>query len=405
MTDGKASNGILDADTFDACRPILGQIAHDFNNLLTPLLAYPSLVKRYLAEDSPGLELLDAIDKASRDMIHINEQLMHLSSRGGAERTETAPGDAVEIVLEQFATVTDLSSTRITKDIDPSTPPVALSLEQFSNAFLGILNNAYECGSTDLQITVSVNTIQVSPDQLGQTPAPYAGEYVAISISDNGAGFSDEMLPTATVPFVTTKKERSQRGSGLGLSVALVVCRDHGGFLHLSNEPNGGARVTMCLPPCISAATAEAPAPDQEAEAQSSGPGGVVPRNKNRVMLVDDEATILKLFHMIISAALPDCEIDTASNGKEALDLFAEKHHAVLVMDLHMPVMDGQTAFQEICSLSERNQWEPPTVIFCTGFAPPDIVSRIVADSSNHCLLSKPVRGEVLVETIKTRLA
>jgi len=131
----------------------------------------------------------------------------------------------------------------------------------------------------------------------------------------------------------------------------------------------------------------------------------IAPRNKKRILLIDDEETIRKLFQMIVSSSLPDCTVDTAANGKEGTELFAQHHHAAIVMDLHMPVMDGQTAFQEINRLARDRNWEAPAVIFCTGFAPPEIVSRIVADNSMHCLISKPVRGEVLVDAIKARIS
>ncbi len=396
-----ADISVLEADTFNALRPILGQIAHDFNNLLTPLLAYPSLIKSYLGEDSPGNELIDAISKASEDMIHINEQLMLLASRSIPDKAETPVAELLEQVIAQVSPEIDPARARITLDIQQDLPPVQLSVVHFSKAMRSLLMNAYESKADDVAITVSARATSVSSDVRAQYGAPYAGEYLQVCVRDDGPGFDKEILPKATIPFVTTKKELRRRGSGLGLTVAHVICRDHGGFLHLENPPEGGASASIFLPlvrqtdPSEIGTTAEAPGAD----------GAVVSRNKDRILLVDDEATIIKLFQMIISSALPGCEVETANNGKEALDLFAEHHHGCIVMDLHMPVMDGQTAFKEIIELSKRKGWEPPAVVFCTGFAPPDMVNRIVADSSLHCLLSKPVRGEVLVEAIRNRIS
>ena len=132
--------------------------------------------------------------------------------------------------------------------------------------------------------------------------------------------------------------------------------------------------------------------------------GGSVECNKGRILLVDDERTILKLFKMILASGFPDRKIDMAGNGKEAVDLFLEGHHGVLVMDLHMPVMDGQAAFCEIEKMCRAKNWEMPAVIFCTGFAPPDTVRNVVSSNPMHCLLSKPIGGDVLVETVRSRL-
>ena len=329
---------------------------------------------------------------------------MLLSSRGSPDKTELSVGDIIESTVARLAAEYDLSNLLIDRNIEPDLPLLSVNSEQLSRSLDGIMKNAIEAVEGNPQITISACLSTVSPDLRAQYGAPYAGDYLQICIDDNGPGFSEEILPKAAMPFVTTKKEMQCRGAGLGLTVALVVARDHGGFIHFDNKTDGGAAVSMFLPaPVVS--PVEEVRQTENAGDESSPQSAVTARDRTKILLVDDEKTILKLFHMIISSALPECDVETASNGKEALDLFAEKHHGVLVMDLHMPVMDGQTAFLEIMSLSKSRAWEPPAVIFCTGFAPPDLVSRIVSDSSSHCLLSKPVRGEILVDAIKNRIA
>jgi two-component system cell cycle sensor histidine kinase/response regulator CckA len=402
MTEKTAETTILDAETFDAFRPILGQIAHDFNNLLTPLLAYPGLLRTYLGKDSQGNELLDAIDRASRDMIHINEQLMLLASRGVPDRAEHNIPELLESVIARLASEVDLSRIRLVRKIDRDMPKVQVSPEHLSKAVANLLANAFECRNDEVTVTLSARAVKITPDMRARYGAPYAGEYLQIGVADNGPGFSPEILPRAAMPFVTTKKEMKRRGSGLGLTVALLISRDHGGFLFLENVPGGGASASIFLPVVRQQ---QASAAGLKAATARDSAGGIEPRRKDRILLVDDEQTILKLFHMIISSALPDCEIETAANGKEALDLFGLRHHGCVVMDLHMPLMDGQTAFQELLTIAKERGWEPPAVVFCTGFAPPDMVNRVVAGNSMHCLLSKPVRGEVLVDAIKSRIS
>ena len=94
-----------------------------------------------------------------------------------------------------------------------------------------------------------------------------------------------------------------------------------------------------------------------------------------------------------------------ASNGAEALDRFKQRHHGVLLMDLHMPVMDGQSAFVAIRETCAAGGWEMPSVVFCSGFVPPDTVREIVSRGSEHCLLAKPVAPEDLVRIVQSRLA
>lgn len=123
-----------------------------------------------------------------------------------------------------------------------------------------------------------------------------------------------------------------------------------------------------------------------------------------RVLIVDDEEGIRGLFSMIIAHDLPDVLLDEARNGEEALNQFQRERHRVLIMDLHMPVMDGLTAFSKIQQFCESASIRMPAVIFCSGFAPPRRVRDIVSGSTRHFLLSKPVKSDVLVRAIRTRL-
>ena len=76
-----------------------------------------------------------------------------------------------------------------------------------------------------------------------------------------------------------------------------------------------------------------------------------LPVDRKRILLVDDEKSILELFRRLLAFRLPNCRIAVAVNGAEAIEQFHEAHHGVIMMDLRMPVMDGQTAFLEIQKL------------------------------------------------------
>lgn len=129
-----------------------------------------------------------------------------------------------------------------------------------------------------------------------------------------------------------------------------------------------------------------------------------VPCDKRRILVVDDEEVIQKLFSMVLSWELPEAHVEVAANGVEALAAFEAKHHGVLLMDLHMPVMDGQSAFMELEHQCRAQRWEMPRVVFCSGFAPPNEVRDRVCSDRSHCLLTKPVANEVLVDAIRPGL-
>jgi ATP-dependent Lon protease len=129
-----------------------------------------------------------------------------------------------------------------------------------------------------------------------------------------------------------------------------------------------------------------------------------LPCDRSKILVVDDEQVIRRLFEMVLTWELPGTHVDVAANGEEALTTFQHGHHAVLLMDLHMPVMDGQSAFRELERRCLAQGWEMPSVVFCTGFAPPASLRDALREGSVHTLLCKPVTNECLVETVRERL-
>ena len=126
--------------------------------------------------------------------------------------------------------------------------------------------------------------------------------------------------------------------------------------------------------------------------------------NRDRVLVVDDEAPIRMLFKRVIDLTLPQAKVDLAANGREAVNVFRQEHHVVILMDLHMPEMDGVEAFYAIRDLCTQQHWVLPAVMFCTAFTPSDAVNEIVGDGSNHDVLRKPVQSDDIVSRINARL-
>lgn len=126
--------------------------------------------------------------------------------------------------------------------------------------------------------------------------------------------------------------------------------------------------------------------------------------DKRRVLLVDDQTSILDVFRRLIKYDMPHCRVETATNGLEAVNTFRQYRHGVIVLDLHMPVMDGATAFLEIQKWCQANHCEMPSIVFCTGYDPPELLKSILTPDSSHCLLMKPVTNQIFLETLRQRL-
>ncbi len=127
--------------------------------------------------------------------------------------------------------------------------------------------------------------------------------------------------------------------------------------------------------------------------------------NRNHILVADDEKNIRELFKMLIKTKLGEqYRIDVAVNGAEAVQAFRDAQHAVIVLDLRMPIMNGEQAFYEIKNLCEAENMEVPSFIFCTGYEPSRRLEKIVSADPAHSLLYKPIDGSSLVNEIRKHL-
>jgi len=124
-----------------------------------------------------------------------------------------------------------------------------------------------------------------------------------------------------------------------------------------------------------------------------------------RILIVDDEEMLRRMFEATISQTIPYLQIDAVESGAEAIELYKKHHHALVIMDISMPRMSGEEAFARINAASEEKKWKPPRFVFCTGFVVSDNLHSIVGDGSVHACLKKPLAMSDLVNAVQTRLA
>jgi CheY-like chemotaxis protein len=126
--------------------------------------------------------------------------------------------------------------------------------------------------------------------------------------------------------------------------------------------------------------------------------------DRTKILVVDDEKGIRDIFLHVVTHHLPNVRADVVANGAEALDAFYETRYAVLLLDIRMPVMDGQSTFENIMKHCEDNGIEKPAIVFCTGYEPPAALMEAISADPKHCVLRKPVKNNDLIETLQSRL-
>ena len=384
---------------------LAGRVAHDISNLLTPLTAYPELVRRDLPAGSRGRELLGIMEDTIRDITRINQQMLTLSTRASTEKHDFSVSATITRLLTLIREGNDIpEGIEIVSDLCEGADTVHGDPEQVLRVTQNLCQNAFAAMNGDGRLSISVR-----PCELNSLPDPNVtatpGPYVHVAVSDTGTGIDPEIMKRIFEPFFTTKRESPQRGSGLGLSIVRDIMNDYEGYVSVATEASNGTTFDLYFP-----AAARTPTPDPAAtesksmaaplsSAEDAGLNGAID-----LIIVDDEPHIRTIFRLVLSSAFPQARIDTAANGREAVEACRRTHYNVVVMDLRMPVMDGREAFGQIQSLYQETKKKMPAFIFCTGFAPPDVIKEIVGDDDEHCLLSKPLRSEALVSRVRSRL-
>jgi len=136
-----------------------------------------------------------------------------------------------------------------------------------------------------------------------------------------------------------------------------------------------------------------------------NGSHKIQPCDKQRILIADDDKGIRDMFELVLSCDLPECSIDMAANGREVIECFKAGRHGFVVLDIRMPLMDGEETYKEIKKICEADKMELPSFLFCTGFDAPHGIQNIVSGNPHHCVLLKPVEPDAIVEAIKTRLS
>jgi CheY-like chemotaxis protein len=215
---------------------------------------------------------------------------------------------------------------------------------QIEQVLLNILNNAEQA----IQDTGHTGLIMVSSRQ--------NNDRIFIEISDTGAGIPKESVSKIFDPFYTTKDVG--QGTGLGLSVSYGIIQEHGGSIKVDTKQGKGSTFTIALPVIEKGAVMVEEISSEMDDRLLLG---------KRVLIIDDEAGVLDFLSRYLHSK--KCEVKTASNGQQALNMLRSESFDLIVCDVKMPVMDGKALYTcigaEMPEMTER-------IVFSTG----DLIGR-----------------------------
>jgi CheY-like chemotaxis protein len=282
--------------------------------------------------------------------------------------------------IKQICNQTIPKSIITSLDFPPDLAMVCGDVTQLHQAILNLCLNARDAMPAGGQLMLSAENFSADAAYARANLAGHAGPYVVITVADTGMGMTAELIDRIFDPFFTTKS--TEQRSGLGLSVAQGIVHSHEGFITVKSKLDQGSQFRLYLPAITPAVAAAASVPN-------------LPSGRNElILIVDDEANLLEIARLVLEGN--NYRVLTASNGLDAIALFAQRQDKidVVLMDMMMPDMGGQLALQTLRKINADVK-----VIISSGL--PLNQTSILGDQAGiQARLPKPYTAQELLTTL-----
>lgn len=356
---------------------LTGGVAHDFNNLLAIILGYTELSKSKFGEDNEDLnDYLNEIETAGIRGRELIKQMMLYS------RKDQSQNDVelikIDKIVEETASMLKGSfpsgiviKTLINKNI----PYINASVSLISQVIMNLCINAKDGMGQEGELEISLGIESFKKDICHACHEAYSGDYLVLTVKDNGSGMPEEMISCIFEPFFTSK--RVGEGTGMGLSVVHGVVHKLGGHIMVESLVNKGTVFKILLPFTTKKVQVEATKYIENLEYDFSG---------LNIMVVDDEPSVTALLEASLEQT--KANIIGFTDSEEALAYFAENSSKIdiIITDQTMPKLTGVELSKEILALRSDVK-----IILCTGHSA-DVTEKSALQLGIKSFVFKPVK-------------
>ncbi|KAB7614439.1 PAS domain S-box protein [Amylibacter sp. SFDW26] len=347
-----AERSLFQANKMESIGQLSGGIAHDFNNLLTIISGNLELLEMQL-QDPIKLELLQEAQDAAAMGAELTNRLLSFARRSLLYPEVVDLGALIERIRPLLKrSLGNLHDFRVNFENDLW--PVQVDANQAESAIVNLAVNAKDALNNKglLVIEASNFTADQTMDVLGATIT--FGDYVRLSVSDNGSGMSNEAVQKAFDPFFTTKEVG--KGTGLGLSMVHGFCKQSGGHTTIYSELGYGTTVNMYLPRYIDN--------KHVAEVSPSTPKSTTQGKGQLILVVEDDKNVRRLAVQRLESL--SYEVVEAKDGNHAKEMLQTHPDIQLVFtDLIMP---GRVSGQDL-ALYIKLKYPDIKVLLTSGYS------------------------------------
>lgn len=370
----------LRAQRMESIGTLAGGIAHDLNNVLSPILMSIDMLQMKTTDESSRkwLDVLRTNAERGGDMVR---QVLSFARGVEGERVAMQPKHMIKEIIK-ILRETLPKSIEISFQIPNDLWIISADATQMHQVLMNLCVNARDAMADGGSISISAENVFLDENYARMHIEAKSGRFVMISVSDTGPGMSPEIQSRIFEPFFTTKE--MTKGTGLGLSTAMTIVKSHGGFINVYSELHKGSAFTVYLP------ALDKPGAAESASMQLDMPLG----NGELILVVDDEESIREITRGTLEAF--GYKVLTASDGTEALALYADKKNeiAVVLTDMVMPFMDGPATIRALQRMNRSVR-----IIAASGLGAGQRAGEGALEGVS-VFLNKPYTAEKLLKTL-----
>ena len=378
---------LVQAQKMESIGRLAGGVAHDFNNMLSIILGSTSMLLLDTLPTDPSIEKLKEIHKAAERSSNLTKQLLAF-----ARKQTIAP--KVLNLSETLPTMLSMLKRLIGEDIEliylskEDLWNILIDPSQIDQVLANLCVNARDAIPGIGMITIQIDNVHFDKGYCHDHVEYMPGDYVLLSISDNGDGIQQEVLEHLFEPFYTTKEVG--KGSGLGLATVYGIIKQNEGFIIIQSEIGQGTTFNIYLP--------RHEGSHENEDINDSIRKHIDVRGHETIMLVEDEAGVMKTTRAILerqgykvyAATAPEAAIRLCKENNCQIDL--------LITDVVMPGMSGKEFASKM-----QEMYPQLKCLFMSGYTS-DVIAHHGVLEDGIAFIQKPFELDELIDKVRDTL-
>jgi PAS domain S-box-containing protein len=365
---------------------LAGGIAHDFNNIIQAIKGYLGFVQSDLPQDSRSYQDISEASRAADRAVALTKQLLAFSRRQVLQPINLELNVVIKDTLSMLRTLLG-EAVELRFDPGKSLGVVKADRGQIEQILMNLCVNsrdAFEGGNG--AIVISTSNQHLDENFCKQHIWASPGDYVKMSVTDNGSGMSEDVQKRIFDPFYTTKS--TGKGTGLGLATVYGIAKQHNGYIQAESQLGQGTVMSVYLPIVAG-----------EVETIVAGETRLQKVGNETILLVEDEDMVRNVAVRILDKA--GYQVIEAKNGNDALEIYGERKDEIdlVFMDIVMPGLSGRDVCKQIY------QDTAGVRILLTSGYDSELFTRHNQEFPHQPLLPKPYSKEELLTAIRELLS